>query len=60
VNLPSRIWYRPRTDLRLYTRSGANSVIELYWSLTESVWRSGDTATLLDMQGNLRASYTLP
>jgi len=47
-------------SVRLYTRSGANSVIELYWSLTESVWRSRDTATLIDMQGNLRANYILP
>lgn len=47
-------------SVRLYTRSGTNSVIELYWSSTESVWRSGDIATLSDSQGNPRASYTLP
>lgn len=47
-------------SVRLYTRSGANSVIELYWSLAESVWRSGDTATLTDSQGNVRATYSLP
>jgi len=47
-------------SVRLYTRGGVNSVIELYWGLAESVWHSGDTATLTDPQGNLRASFTVP
>lgn len=47
-------------SVRLYTREGVNSVIELYWGLEESVWRSGDTATLTDTLGNMRASFTVP
>lgn len=47
-------------SVRLYTRNGTNSVIELYWGLAESVWRSGDTASLTDPQGNLRAAFTIP
>ncbi len=47
-------------SVRLYTRSGVNSVIELYWGRSDSVWRSGDTASLTDPEGNLRASYALP
>ncbi len=47
-------------SVRLYTRSGSNTVIELYWGLNGAVWRSGDTASLTDPQGNVRASYTIP
>lgn len=47
-------------SVRLYTREGVNSVIELYWGQPESVWRSGDTASLTDPAGNLRATYTIP
>lgn len=47
-------------SVRLYTRDGVNSVIELYWGRTESVWRSGDTASLSDPEGNLRAAFTIP
>lgn len=47
-------------SVRLYTRSGTNSVIELYWGLAESVWRSGDVASLTDPEGNLRAAFTIP
>lgn len=47
-------------SVRLYTRSGTNSVIELYWGLAESVWRSGDTASLTDPEGNIRAVFTVP
>ncbi len=47
-------------SVRLYTRDGANSVIELYWGLSQSVWRSGDIASLTDPEGNLRAAFTIP
>ena len=47
-------------SVRLYTRDGVNSVIELFWDRTESVWRSGDTASLTDPEGNLRAVFTIP
>jgi len=47
-------------SVRLYSRSGVNSVIELYWARTEAAWRSGDTASLTDPEGNLRASITVP
>ncbi|MEW6505427.1 MAG: lamin tail domain-containing protein [Chloroflexota bacterium] len=46
--------------VRLYSRAGNNSVMELYWGATQAVFRSGDVVSLYDWQGNLRASYTLP
>ena len=47
-------------SVRLYSRSGASTVIELYWGRTDPAWRSGDTVTLSDYQGNTRATYTVP
>ena len=46
--------------VRIYTRTGANTVNELFWGLKEAVWTSGKTATLTDDQGNLRASFVVP
>ncbi|MEN4011778.1 MAG: lamin tail domain-containing protein [Chloroflexota bacterium] len=46
--------------VRLYSRVGTNSVLELFWGADQSVWRSGDTVTLTDWQGNARASYSIP
>jgi hypothetical protein len=46
--------------VRLYTRTGANTVNDLYWGLKDTVWVSGKTAVLSDEKGNLRASLTIP
>lgn len=47
-------------SVRLNSRAGQNSVIELFWGLESPVWRSGDTISLYDPASNLRASYTIP
>lgn len=47
-------------SVRLYSRSGQSTVIELYWGLESAAWKAGDTITLYDSQGNQRASYTIP
>jgi hypothetical protein len=45
----------------VYTRiSNSESVIEGYWKSSEAIWRPGETATLVDAQGNVRATYTIP
>lgn len=46
--------------VQVYTRSGTDTVTEVYWNRTEAAWRSGDTLRLLDPQGNERAAYTIP
>ncbi len=46
--------------VRLYSRAGNNTVMELYWGSNQAVFRSGDVVSLYDWQGNLRATYTLP
>lgn len=56
---PDMVLYK-NGAVRLYTRTGANTVNELYWGLKEAVWISGKTATLSDDKGNLRASLIIP
>ncbi|HZW02433.1 MAG TPA: lamin tail domain-containing protein [Anaerolineaceae bacterium] len=46
--------------VRLYSRAGEDSVMELYWDLDEAVWSSGELVTLLDPEGNTRATYQIP
>jgi len=46
--------------VNVHTRSGSNTVVDLYWGLASPVWKSGSTVTLRDPQGNVRASYEVP
>ncbi len=46
--------------VQVHTGAGTNTVIDLYWGLNNPVWKSGDTATLLDNQGKQRATYKIP
>lgn len=47
-------------SIRLYTRAGQSTVIELFWGLDKAAWKSGDTITLYDSTGGQRADYTIP
>jgi murein DD-endopeptidase MepM/ murein hydrolase activator NlpD len=46
--------------VNVWTTSGVNTVVDLYWGLTAPVWGSGEKVTLLDAQGKERATYTVP
>jgi hypothetical protein len=46
--------------VQVYSRAGVDTVIELYWGLNEAVWKSGEQVTLVDPQGVVRATYTIP
>lgn len=46
--------------VRLYSRAGTSSVVELYWGAFEAQWHSGDTLTLLDPAGSTQATFTIP
>jgi hypothetical protein len=46
--------------VQVYTRTGTDTAITLYWGLPQAVWNSGDTVFLYDPQGNLRANYQIP
>ena len=42
------------------TRSGTNTVVDLFWNRSSAVWRSGELVSLFDTAGMLRASFTIP
>lgn len=46
--------------VNVYSRLGQDTVVDLYWGLTTSVWAAGETVTLYDAYGQVRASFTLP
>jgi hypothetical protein len=46
--------------VQVRTAAGTDTVIDLYWGIGESVWSSGENASLFDAQGNLRAMYRVP
>lgn len=46
--------------VQVRTIAGTDTVIDLYWGIGDSVWSSGENASLYDSQGNLRAVYKVP
>jgi LysM repeat protein len=47
-------------EINLNTRTGQDTVEDLFWGLPASIWRSGKTVSLYDSQKELRSSYTVP
>jgi hypothetical protein len=47
-------------SVRVYSKAGVDSVIELFWNQSEAMWKTGDALTLYDSDGNSRATYTVP
>lgn len=46
--------------LTLHTGVGTTNTPNFYWNLTTPVWQTGDTATLYDANGIIRAQYIIP
>ncbi len=46
--------------VQVYSRAGADTVIELHWGLDQPAWQPGEAVTVLDPQGNVRATYQVP
>ena len=46
--------------VQIHTASGTNTVIDLYWGESQSVWESGEKAQLFDPNGNPRDEYKVP
>jgi LysM repeat protein len=44
----------------VHTRSGTDSVIDLYWGLDEPVWLPGKVVTLRDAQGAVHSTFQIP
>jgi hypothetical protein len=47
-------------EIQIYSRAGVNSALALYWNRSAPAWKTGDLVTLVDYQGNIRASYRIP
>jgi LysM repeat protein len=46
--------------INLNTRSGQDTVVDLFWDLTSPVWSSGKIISVYDQYNNLRATYSIP
>ena len=50
----------PGGSVRVHTRAGSNTSIDLYWGQTEALWQSGSVAILLSAQGAVVHSRPAP
>jgi LysM repeat protein len=46
--------------ISLNTRTGQDTVVDLFWGLTAPIWSSGETVYLYDAQNELRSTYVIP
>lgn len=46
--------------IKVFSKDGVDSVIELFWQSDKPIWQSGETARLLNAAGELINSYTIP
>ena len=46
--------------VEVHSKSGINTVIELYWQADTPLWQPGATVTLLDAAGETQATYSIP
>lgn len=47
-------------SVKVYSKSGSDTVIELYWQADLPIWQSGETVSLVDGDGNTVATYSIP
>lgn len=50
----------PGGAVNIYTRSGVNTVVDLYWGLDQPMWASGVTVILRDAAGSVHTQYVIP
>ena len=46
--------------VNIYTGSGVDTVVALYWNLSAPVWRPGENVVLLDSSGEIQATSIVP
>ncbi|MFZ5856337.1 MAG: lamin tail domain-containing protein [Chloroflexota bacterium] len=46
--------------VQVHTAAGTNTVVDLYWNLSDPIWKSGETASLYDADGKLVVTYKVP
>jgi len=47
-------------EVTIYTRSGTNTPVALFWGLDEPIWEEGDVLTLIDSSNNVQATIRIP
>ncbi len=52
--------YSEGTTVKIYSRPGSDTPLELFWSQEKAVWQSGETVRLVDPAGNVHSSYVIP
>lgn len=50
----------PGAKLQVYTKAGTDTLPDLYWGRSESVWTPGELVALYDSQNIVRAFYRVP
>lgn len=50
----------PGGSLRVRSGSGTDTTVDLYWNQPSPVWQRGAVVRLLNAQGNMVSSYTVP
>jgi len=58
-SFPSLTLY-PGGVIALYTKSGTDTALEMYWGLDKAAWKNGATVTISDPAGNVRVEYDIP
>ncbi|NJN83550.1 MAG: hypothetical protein HC802_15545 [Caldilineaceae bacterium] len=46
--------------MRIHSGSGEDTSIDLFWTQSEAIWRSGVTARLLDSQDKVMDTVAVP
>lgn len=46
--------------IKVLSRTGTDTVIELFWQADGHIWQPGETARLVDPSGELITTYTIP
>ncbi len=46
--------------ISVHTKTGQNTVIDLYWGLTEAIWTSGKVITLRNADDDVQSTFRIP
>jgi len=60
LTFPNIQLLRKGVFIEVYSRSGHTTPYEIYWNCDEAVWKSGETAVLKDVFGQIQATYRVP
>jgi hypothetical protein len=52
--------YTGGATIAVYSRTGSDNALELFWGRNNPAWTSGGKARIFDPAGNVRADFTIP